>query len=435
MTIRTSAFVGAALLALATTACGSDAPTTDSASPVSSTPADGSTVVDASPAPSADATSTVPTIDSTAASTPETSLPATTLPPALIDPTVSLLEVGQFDQPVGLATRPDDSRLFVVEQPGRVVAVSDLSADVALDITDLTDADGERGLLGLAFDPTGALAYVNYIDAGGDTVVAEFAVDPSSGVFDAASRREVLTVAQPYPNHNGGHLAFGPDGLLYIGLGDGGSGGDPDRTALDLSTRLGKILRIDPHVAGGEPFTVPADNPFVAVAGADPTIWASGLRNPWRFSFDRETGDLWIADVGQGDVEEIDRATATERLDAGKGLNFGWSAFEGFDRFNDDQSPDGVTQPIYTYDHGGGRCSVSGGVVARGSTIPDLDGWYVFGDYCTGEIWALDPSAPVEAPRVVPLAELSGLAAIAQGPDGELYAISTGGAVGRFIDA
>jgi glucose/arabinose dehydrogenase len=354
---------------------------------------------------------------------------------ALVDPVVDLYEVGQFDQPIDIAVRPGDNQLFVIEQPGRVAVVTDLSSGIALDITDLTDADGERGLLGLAFDPTGTLAYVDYIDDAGNTVVAEFVVDPATGSFDPASRREVLTVDQPYANHNGGQLAFGPDGMLYIGLGDGGSGGDPERSGLDLSTRLGKILRIDPHADGDAPFTVPADNPFVGVDGADPSIWAYGLRNPWRFSFDRDTGDLWIADVGQGDIEEIDRAPAVDRLDAGKGLNFGWSAFEGQDRFNDDQSPDGVVDPFYTYDHGGGRCSVSGGVVARGAAVADLDGWYVFGDYCTGQIWALDPSSPVDAPRLVEIAQLAGLAAVTQGPEGELYAISNAGTVARFVGA
>ena len=167
------------------------------------------------------------------------------------------------------------------------------------------------------------------------------------GVFDPSSRREVLTVDQPYSNHNGGQLAFGPDQLLYIGLGDGGSGGDPGRRALDLGTLLGKILRIDPVADGDQPYTVPADNPFVDTDGADPEIWAYGLRNPWRFSFDAPTGDLWIADVGQGDWEEVNRARATaDRMDAARGANFGWSAMEGFERFNVDQSSDGALAAV-----------------------------------------------------------------------------------------
>jgi len=350
-------------------------------------------------------------------------------------PTVSLYEVGSFDKPVQVTSRPGDAVTYVVEQPGRVVAITDLSSEAVLDITDLTNANGEQGLLGLAFHPTENLAYVDYTNGSGDTVVAEFAFDPGTGIFDAASRREVLTVNQPYRNHNGGQLAFGPDQLLYIGLGDGGSGGDPERHALDLGSRLGKILRIDPVADGDQPYTVPADNPFVDTAGADPTIWALGLRNPWRFSFDAPTGDLWIADVGQGTYEEVNRAMATpDRMNAGRGANFGWSAIEGFEPFNTDQPSDGALAPLFVYDHTDGRCSVSGGAVARGASVPDLQGWYVFGDYCSGQIWALDPTAPPTAPRVIQIAQLGGLAAIAIGPDGDLFAVSNGGSVNRLIE-
>ena len=362
--------------------------------------------------------------------------PTPTAPATLPVPAVSLYEIGSFDQPVQVTNRPGDSVVYVAEQPGRVVAVTDLSNDVVLDISDLTDANGEQGLLGLAFHPTVDLAYVNYINASGDTVVAEFAVDPTTGVFDPSSRREVLTVDQPYSNHNGGQLTFGPDQLLYIGLGDGGSGGDPQRLALDLGSRLGKILRIDPVANGDQPFTVPADNPFASTAGADPTIWAYGLRNPWRFSFDAPTGDLWIADVGQGDWEEVNRARATaDRMDAGRGANFGWSAIEGFEPFNDDQPGDGALDPLFVYDHNDGRCSVSGGAIARSESVPDLEGWYVFGDYCTGQIWALDPTVPASEPRVIEIARLAGIAAIAHGPDGDLYGVSNAGTVARIIPA
>lgn len=358
--------------------------------------------------------------------------PAITGP--LPEPTIELFEIGDFDQPVEVTSRPGDSQVYVVEQPGRVVAVTDLSSEVVLDITDLTDASGERGFLGLAFAPAGDFAYVNFIDGDGDTVVAEFGVD-AFGRFDPDSFREVLTVDQPYGNHNGGQLAFGPDQLLYIGLGDGGSGGDPERHALDLTSRLGKILRIDPRPDGAEPFMVPSDNPFVADPAADPTIWSYGLRNPWRFSFDPDTGDLWIADVGQGDFEEINHAVAIERGDAAKGVNFGWSAVEGFERFNPDQPDDGAVLPLFVYDHGDGRCSVSGGAVARGTAVPDLQGWYVFGDYCTGQIWALDPTAPADQPRVIEIGRLDGLAAIAEGPERDLYAVSNAGTVARLIPA
>jgi glucose/arabinose dehydrogenase len=375
-----------------------------------------------------DTSSTVP---ATVGETPATTTPEPTGP--LTEPTVELFEVGSFDQPVDVAFRPGGGEIYVVEQPGRVVAVTDLSVDVALDITDLTDASGEQGLLGLAFHPTADLAYVNFTNADGDTVVAEFAVDPSTVRFDRASYREVLTIDQPYSNHNGGQVAFGPDQLLYIGVGDGGSGGDPERHALDLSDRLGKILRIDPVEADGQPFTVPADNPFVDTAGADPAIWAYGLRNPWRFSFDPNTGDLWIGDVGQGEFEEINRSAATERRDAARGTNFGWSAFEGFERFNEDQPVEGAAPPLFVYDHADGRCSVTGGTVARGETIADLAGWYLFGDYCSGQIWALDPTAPPADPRVVEIARLDVLVALTDAPDGEMYAVSNGGTVARFI--
>ncbi len=420
----------AAATALILVACGSDgggdsfgsgqpAPT-DSTAPTT-TPAEVEPTTAPSTEPSAPASS--------APSASTTTAPTGPLP----EPAIGLFEIGNFDQPVEVAARPGFGDVYVVEQPGRVVAVSDLSTDIVLDMTDLTDANGERGLLGLAFHPTAELAYVNFTDANGDTVIAEFTIDPSSGLFDRDTYREVLSIDQPYSNHNGGQLAFGPDQLLYIGVGDGGSGGDPERHALDLSSRLGKILRIDPLADGDEPFTVPADNPFVGDEAADPAIWAYGLRNPWRFSFDPETGDLWIGDVGQGDFEEINHAIAVDRADAARGANFGWSAFEGFERFNDDQPVDGALAPLFVYDHADGRCSVTGGSVARGDAVPDLAGWYLFGDYCTGQIWALDPTAPPTEPRVVEIADLNGLAAISQGPERDLFAVSNGGTVSRII--
>jgi len=397
------------------------------------------TTVDAPTEPGSTSRTSEPSaaVDPSAATT--TSAPADTPPPTasatsgpLPEPVVSLVEVGSFDQPVDVVARAGDSTIYVVEQPGRVVAATGQSSEPLLDITDLTDARGERGLLGLAFHPSDALAYVHFTDLSGDTVVAELSIDPATGQFDRDSLREVLTVDQPYTNHNGGRLAFGPDQLLYIGLGDGGSGGDPERYSLNLASRLGKILRIDPAEADGQPFTVPADNPFVDVAGVDPTVWSFGLRNPWKFSFDGENGDLWIADVGQNGFEEINRSVATDRRDAGRATNFGWSAFEGFERFNDDQPANGAVPPLFVYDHGGGRCSVTGGSVARGANAGDLTGWYVFGDYCSGQIWALDPTAPPDEPRVVEIAQLDSLVAIAQGPDGDLFAVSNSGTVARL---
>ena len=179
-------------------------------------------------------------------------------------------------------------------------------------------------------------------------------------------------------------------------------------------------------------FTVPDDNPFVDDPTADPTIWAYGLRNAWRFSFDPATGDLWIGDVGQNEFEEINRSVAVDGRDAGRGSNFGWSAFEGFERFNADQSAAGTVLPVFVYDHGGGRCSVTGGAVARGDAAGDLAGWYVFGDYCSGQIWALDPTAPTSEPRVVEIAQLGALVSISVGPDGELHAVSDSGTIARL---
>jgi len=361
--------------------------------------------------------------------------PATTpAPPATADPdaepAVGTEPVAALDTPVDLAVRPGDSSAYMVEQPGRVVAV-DLATGATrqvLDISDLTEASGERGLLGLAFHPSEPFAYVNYTTAGaGDTVIAEYAV-AGDGTFDAASARTVLAVDQPYSNHNGGDLEFGPDGYLYIALGDGGSGNDPERRADDTTDLLGKLLRIDPR--GGDPYAVPPDNPFASGGAGAPEVWAWGLRNPWKFAFDAPTGDLWIADVGQNAMEEVDRVSATDGRTAGYAANFGWSAFEGTRRVNDDvPDPGDLVAPVLTYGHDQG-CSVSGGVVYRGAAVPDLAGWYVYSDYCSGTLWAFDPSTG----RNIVLAEgLSAVTGVRTGPDGEAYVIERTGNVLRLV--
>jgi glucose/arabinose dehydrogenase len=342
------------------------------------------------------------------------------------DPTVELTPLGTFDQPVGLSWRPTDGTVYVVEQIGHVVIMTDgQPGAIALDMTDLTSAGGERGLLGLAISSDGSLAYVNYTNNDGNTRIDEYAIT-ADGSFDPDTRREVLGFDQPYPNHNGGDLVFGPDNMLYIGTGDGGSGGDPDRRALDLSEWLGKMLRIDPRPSGDDAYTVPPDNPFVDVDGARPEIWSIGLRNPWRFSFDRATGDLWIADVGQGQWEEVDVAWAADG--GGRGSNFGWSAWEGNHRFNDDQSPDGVTQPIHEYEHVGSDCSISGSALYRGAAIPELVGWYVFADYCSGQVRALQIADRAVA-KQVPLGHTGAVTAVSEGPDGELFVLTSGGPI------
>ncbi len=350
-------------------------------------------------------------------------------------PAVSFTEVGTFDSPVDMVWRAGDDAPFVVNKTGTIDRLGESGPTTVLDVSAQISGGSEQGLLGLAFDASGGLAYINYTDVDGNTVVEEHAVD-AAGTFATEARR-LLEIDQPYANHNGGDLVFGPDGLLYIGMGDGGSGGDPERRATNPGELLGKLLRIDPRPNGAEPYTIPPDNPFVGVAGTRPEIWSTGLRNPWRFSFDQATGDLWIADVGQNEIEEVDVAPATDGRDAGKGLFFGWSALEGDARYNDDVSPDGATAPFTTYRHGPG-CSVSGGVRARGPQVPDLVGWYVYADYCAGEVWALEvlgDGAAMTPGRQVTLGELPAITAIVDGPDGAVYVLSQQGSIVRLDPA
>ncbi len=333
-----------------------------------------------------------------------------------------------------MAWREGDAGLYVAEQGGRVVRLGEEGPVVVLDMSDLTSAEGERGLLGVAFDPAGANAYVNYTDNDGDTVIAEHPVGPDGTFLTGDNSRTVLQIDQPYRNHNGGDLTFGPDGYLYIGTGDGGGAGDPERRASDLTSLLGKMLRIDPAITDGQPYGVPADNPFVGTDAA-PEIWALGLRNPWRFSFDRDTGDLWIADVGQGSIEEVDVAPAVEGADAGRGLNFGWSAFEGNEPYNADVAVEAHTAPIFTYDHDEG-CSISGGVRARGEGAGSLEGWYVFADYCANTVWALeviaDPDGFTAGRRVTLTTDVERPTAVVDDPLGTVYVLSQAGPVYRL---
>jgi glucose/arabinose dehydrogenase len=339
---------------------------------------------------------------------------------------VTITQLGAFRQPVDVKFNPTNGTTYVVEQNGVVVVMKDGQPDVvALDMTSLTDAGGERGLLGLAISPDGTLAYVDYTDTNGNTRLDEYAV-AADGTFTPSSRRNVLGFDQPYPNHNGGEVMFGPDQMLYIGTGDGGAGGDPERRALNLSEWLGKILRIDPRQSASGPYTVPPDNPFVGVAGARPEIWAVGVRNPWRFSFDRQTGDLWIADVGQNKWEEVDVAWAAEG--GGRGMNFGWSAMEGNHPYNKDQSADGATPPVYEYAHGDAGCSISGGVRYRGTAIPALVGWYVFGDYCGSTVRALRIEGHAVTGEVV-LGSVPTISAVTESAGGELFVSSLDGHV------
>ncbi|MBA2568897.1 MAG: PQQ-dependent sugar dehydrogenase, partial [Actinobacteria bacterium] len=292
--------------------------------------------------------------------------------------------------PVYVTAPPGDtSRLFIVQQGSGGSALIRLLRDggpatTFLNVSNITTG-GERGLLSMAFPPTYATSgkfYVYYTASDGAMTVAEYMRDATNpDIADPNSRRVVISIPHPnYSNHNGGQLQFGPDGYLYLATGDGGGGGDPDRAGQNLAVLPGKLLRINPNLGPfGEPYTVPADNPFVGQTGVRPEIWAYGLRNPWRFSFDRQTGDLTIGDVGQGAWEEIDFALAPN---AGRGMNFGWSCLEGRHLFGNCSEPSNHVPPVWEYSHPSG-CSITGGYVVRDPAVPSLFGRYVYTDYCT----------------------------------------------------
>jgi len=343
-------------------------------------------------------------------------------------PRVELEPVTNLEQPLAMAVRSGDASLYFAEKVGRVVALRDGSEEpeIVLDLTSEVSLGSEQGLLGLAFSPDGEFLYVNYIDTQGDTRIVEFAF--GDGGVDLSSRREVLFVDQPFSNHNGGNLAFGPDGYLYSGLGDGGSAGDPEGNAQSLSTVLGKMLRIAPRPSGGEGYGVPRDNPFVGREGALPEIWAYGLRNPWRYSFDRKTGDLWIGDVGQGAREEIDFARAGSQ----GGANFAWDLLEGTLPFEGDAPADNVP-PVFEYPTGEGTCAVTGGYVYRGQDIPALVGAYVFADFCQGRLqgFRLEDGRARGHHELGP--EVANVASFGEDADGELYVLSLSGPVFRLV--
>jgi glucose/arabinose dehydrogenase len=299
-----------------------------------------------------------------------------------------------FRLPVFLSGAGDGTgRLFVISQAGVIFVIRDgvVLSEPFLDLQEqvsrpsLTGYYGEKGLLGLAFHPRfreNGYFYVNYTDRDGDTVIARYTASAGADRADPQSEVRLLTVEQPYANHNGGMLAFGPDGYLYIGLGDGGSAGDPQGNGQSLATLLGKILRMD--VNGGEPYTIPADNPY-ASQGGKPEIWASGLRNPWRFAFDALTGDLYIGDVGQGEWEEVNFLAAGSP----GGANFGWDYREGAHTYEGEPAESLIlTEPVAEYNHALG-CSITGGVVYRGVNLPEWQGVYLYGDYCNGNVWGL----------------------------------------------
>jgi len=336
-------------------------------------------VTPTTPTAPVESTSTVPT--------------ETTADPANWPPAVRLEKRWDgFEQPLLLTHSGDGTgRLFVVEQGGtiRVIDKGTVLAAPFLDIRTIVTAGGERGLLGLAFAPdfkTSGTFYVNYTDSRGDTVVARYRAAVGAATADPGSAQIVLRIEQPYANHNGGGIVFGPDGFLYVGMGDGGSGGDPRGNGQNPAVLLGKMLRI--NVAGTDTYTVPGSNPFLGRKGYRPEIWALGMRNPWRFSFDMATGDLYIADVGQDAWEEIDFQPADDK----GGQNYGWNLYEGAHTYPPNSTHPGdaaqFTMPVAEYARGAGQ-SITGGFVYRGADVKSLWGVYVYGDYGSGRIWGL----------------------------------------------
>jgi glucose/arabinose dehydrogenase len=342
--------------------------------------------------------------------------------------------VSGLESPVHLTSPPGDPRLFIVEQRGRIRVVQNglLLLDPFLDLTSRVGYGGERGLLSVAFHPrygTNGLFYVNYTDRKGDTRVERYHVSGDRNRADPASAHLVLTVDQPYANHNGGHILFGPDSMLYIGMGDGGSGGDPHGNGQNRGTLLGKLLRID--VDHGDPYAIPAGNPFAAERDMRPEIWAWGLRNPWRLCFDRASGLLYIADVGQNECEEIDVAPARA-----PGLNYGWNRMEGAHCFKPAKCDRrGLTLPAVEYDHGQG-CSVTGGMVYRGRRIPWAQGLYFFSDYCSGWIRSFRyANGAVTELKEWRLPKVNSVTSFGEDAEGEIYVLSQNGSIQRIAPA
>jgi glucose/arabinose dehydrogenase len=336
-----------------------------------------------------------------------------------------------LNRPVYLTHAGDGSgRLFIVEQPGRILVHQNgsLLPTPFLEISSRVSFGGERGLLSVAFHPkyaSNGRFFINYTrsENGLKTFISEFKVSKENPNVADPTEKILLTIDQPFSNHNGGLNKFGPDGFLYIGMGDGGGAGDPQDNGQNLDTLLGKLLRLD--VDSQSPYTVPQDNPFVGQRGARPEIWAYGLRNPWRYSFDRCTGRLFLGDVGQNKYEEVDLIE--------KGKNYGWRLMEGAHCFNPSQgcSQVGLELPIAEYDHSSG-CSITGGYVYRGKKYVDLIGRYFFGDYCGGQMWALAQDANGAWKMTILSAAGFSLSSLGEDQDGELYVVDYGGAIYRL---
>jgi glucose/arabinose dehydrogenase len=341
---------------------------------------------------------------------------------------------GGFDTPIGVTNAGDGSgRLFVVEKPGRIIIVEGGARRSApfLDISNRVQSSGsEQGLLGLAFHPNYAqngIFFVNYTGFGGVTIVSRFEVTDDPYLASPSSEVEILRQEQPAANHNGGQLAFGPDGYLYIGLGDGGGAGDQYGNAQNGGTLLGSLVRVDINVT---PYAIPQGNPFVGIPSVLDEIWATGLRNPWRFSFDRATGDLYIADVGQDSYEEVSYQPANSP----GGENFGWPITEGRHCYNPNPcDQNGLTLPVVEYSRSGPHCSVIGGYVYRGSRYSQINGVYVFSDWCSGTIWGLNTTPGAGWPVRELLLTNRQITSFGEGDDGELYVVDMQGTLYRIV--
>jgi len=344
--------------------------------------------------------------------------------------------VGNLASPLFVTHAGDGSnRMFVVEKEGRIRIVQDgalLEAPFLAIVERVGSSSSEQGLLGLAFPPNyteSGSFFVNYTDRAGDSVVARYQVTEDANLADPASEFMVIQYEQPAPNHNGGMLLFGPDGMLWIGTGDGGSAGDPLGNGQNPQAILGKMLRLDVTSDPSQPYIIPADNPWVTedwgTLDVRDEIWALGLRNPWRYSFDRATGDLWIADVGQFVYEEVNVVLAGST----GGINFGWNIMEGMHCYGQDTcNEDGLTLPILEYTHEG-HCSVTGGYVYRGAAYPQLNGVYFYGDYCSGHVWAAYPDGNGAWQNVLALESTLTLSSFGEDESGELYLVDYSGGV------
>jgi glucose/arabinose dehydrogenase len=376
-----------------------------------------SSTSESSPRTTAGAPTTTSTEPATTTSTPLVSSTTTTVRPSLAAATMRARRVYPFVEPTAAVERRGDDRVWVTERAGFLSYVDGANAFRVLDLSGEVSTNGERGLLGLAFSLDGSRLYLSFTDRTVANRVVEYEMSEQGPLVK--TRRDVITEPHPFNAHHGGSLATGPDGMLYIGWGDGENPAKRKENPQSLESLLGKILRIDPRASGGRPYSIPTGNPFVGRPGARPEVFALGLRNPWRFTFDRRTGDLWIGDVGQYRVEEISLVRAGHAA----GANFGWPFLEGVTR-RQGTAPAGLTAPLLTYDHDE-RCAVIGGYVYRGSAIPALRGSYLYGDLCDNHVRALR----VEGDRIVEQKDFGalvpeGLAGFGEDAEGELYVLS-----------